>query len=84
MHSSHHTLCHNKKINKQINKINERALRIVYVDNKSNFDELLKKSKSVSIHNRNIQHLAIEIFKSIHSPSPTLMSEIFVEKTEQP
>ena len=73
-------MCHNRKINKQINKIHERALRIVYVDNTSNFDELLKRSKSVSIHNRNIQHLAIEIYKSIHSSSPTLMSEIFVEK----
>ena len=36
-------MCHNRNIHRQINKIHERALRIVYVDNNSSFDELLKK-----------------------------------------
>ena len=54
-------MCHSRKIHRQIDKIQERALRIVYMDNVSSFDELLVKSKSVSIHTRNLQHLAIEI-----------------------
>ena len=59
-------MCHNRNIYRQINKIHERALRIVNVDNNSSFDELLKKSGSVSIHRRNIQQLAIEIYKALN------------------
>ena len=70
-------MCHNRKINRQINKIHERALRIVYMDNTSSFDELLIKSGSVSIHHRNLQQLAIEIYKALNNSSSTLMSELF-------
>ena len=40
-----------------------RALRLVYGDYTIYFEELLIKDKSVSIHHRNIQQVAIEIFK---------------------
>ena len=73
-------MCHSRKIHRQIDKIHERALRIVYMDNVSSFDELLVKSKSVSIHTRNLQHLAIEIYKALHNLSSSLMSEIFRTK----
>ena len=73
-------MCHSRKIHRQIDKIHERALRIVYMDNVSSFDELLVKSKSVSIHTRNLQHLAIEIYKALHNLSSFLMSEIFRTK----
>ena len=43
----------------------------------SSFDELLGKSGSVRIHHRNLQLLAVEIYKALHNLSPTLMSEIF-------
>ena len=73
-------MCHNRNIHRQINKIHERALHIVYVDNNSSFDELLKKSRSVSIHHRNIQQLAIEIYKALNNLSTPLMSELFMIK----
>ena len=41
---------HSRKLNNRINKIQERALRLVYNDNKSNLKELLEKDKSVTIH----------------------------------
>ena len=42
-------------------KIHERALRLVYDDSPYlNFDELLIKDKSVSIHLRNLHFLASE------------------------
>ena len=44
-----------------INKIQERALTIVYIDNISSLSNLLKKSGSISIHHKNLQALAIEI-----------------------
>ena len=41
----------------------QRALRIVYNDCSSSFEGLLNKGKSVTIHQRNLQQLAIENFK---------------------
>ena len=40
--------------NTQANHLHERALRIVYNDNESTFEDLLKKGNSVSIHHKNI------------------------------
>ena len=73
-------MCHNRKAHKQINKIYERSLRIVYSDNTSSFQELLEKSDSVSIHGRNLQQLAIEIYKALNNLSSSLMSELFMIK----
>ena len=47
-------MIHNRKLNKKINKIYERALRIVYSDNKIRFSELLKIDKSVTIHQKKL------------------------------
>ena len=41
------------------------------------FEKLLEKSGSVSIHNRNIQLLAIEIDKTLNNLSSPLMAELF-------
>ena len=47
--------------NTRINHLHERALRIVYNDNESTFEDLLKKDNSVSIHHKNIRLLGIEL-----------------------
>ena len=73
-------MCHNRSLNTKINRIHERALRIVYNDNFSSFDVLLQKSESVTIHHRNIQTLAVEIYKALHNLSTSLMAEIFTVK----
>ena len=57
-------MLHSKNPKNRVNKIYERALGLVYDDSSSlRFDELLIKDKSVSIHQRNLQFLATEIFK---------------------
>ena len=71
---------HNRKLNIRINKIHERSLRIVYSDTESTFEELLQKDNSVSIHIRNIQTLAIEIYKVVNGSSPEIMKQIFTLK----
>ena len=70
-------MCHSRKINNQINKLHERALRLVYNDKGSSFRKLLERDKSVTIHERNIQVLLTEIFKVKSSVAPEIMTEIF-------
>ena len=54
-------MCHSQTLNTKINKIHERALRIVFNDNNSSFDALIQKAGTVKIHHRNLQILAVEI-----------------------
>ena len=64
---------HSRKANNKINYIHERALRKVYKDNESSFENLLKKDNSVCIHHKNIQSLAIELFNVKNNLSNTIM-----------
>ena len=50
---------HSRTLNNKINRLHEKALRIVYGDYKSKFDELLEKDSSFSIHHRNTHHRSI-------------------------
>ena len=50
---------------------------IIYNDKTSIFKELLEKDNSASIHYRNIQALAIEMYKVANGMSPKIMNEIF-------
>ena len=72
---------HSRRLNNKINSIHERALRITYQDNASTFEELLNKDNSVSIHHRNLQVLATEMFKIHRGLSPEILRETFVSKT---
>ena len=56
-------MCHSRELNNSINRLRERSSRVVYRDNISSFQELLFRDKSFTIHERNIQNLAIELFK---------------------
>ena len=52
-----------RQTNERINHIYERTLRVVYNDEISPFEELLRRDKSGTIHRRNIKRLAAELFK---------------------
>ena len=65
-------------MNRKINHIHERALRVVYRDYTSSFEELLSKDKSLKFHDRNIHQVAIEMFKVKHDLCPPFMKEIFI------
>ena len=72
---------HSRTLNSRVNKLNERALRIVYQDYASSFTELLEKDSSRTIHDRNIQ-LATELFKVKNRLSPPFTNEVFVENAQ--
>ena len=71
---------HSRIINTKINNLHYRALRIIYRDETSTFDELLKKDGSVTIHHRNIRALATEMYKVLNGLAPTFMREIFPQR----
>ena len=64
---------HNRKLNNHINRFHERAVRIVYQDHNSTFNELFAKDGSFEIHNCNLQKLLIEIFKVKMKLAPEIM-----------
>ena len=72
---------HSRSLNNKINFLHERALRITYDDKNLTFEELLKKDKSVSIHHRNLQILAIEMFKVYNHDAPSILNDIFIRRT---
>ena len=55
-----------RKSNNKINRLHERALRIVYNDYETTYEELLSHDNSFSIHDQNIHCLATEIYKVGH------------------
>ena len=77
-------MCHSRTNNSKINMLHERCSRIIYNDKQSSFTELLNKDSSVSIHIKNIQKLAIEMFKSYKGLSPPIMDNMFKLRTENP
>ena len=66
-----------RRLNTKINHLHYRALRLVYRDETTSFDELLTTDGSVTIHHRNLQCLAIEMFKVYKGVAPSFMSDVF-------
>ena len=70
-------MCHSRTLNNKINRLRERCLRIFYNDKLSSFQNLLDEDRSVSVHTRNLQKLAIEIYKVSKGIAPKILSDIF-------
>ena len=68
---------HNRIMNNKINRLHERCMRLIYADKTSSFEEQLEQVKSISIHTRNLQMLAIEMIKVYRSTYPPIFSELF-------
>ena len=66
---------HSRKRNPRINSIHEGEIRVKYQDYQSMLLQLLQKDNS-SIHQRNLQVIATEIFKAKNDLSPEIMKEV--------
>ena len=64
-------------LNSRINRLHERGLRIVYGDYDSSFEELLLKDGSVRIHHKNIQAVAVVMYKVKNDLCPELLKCLF-------
>ena len=64
-------------LNNRINNIHERTLHIVVKDQNATFNELLQMDGSVTIHERNIQALATEMFKVFNGISLSIIKDVF-------
>ena len=69
---------HSPVKNNMISQIHERCLRIIYNNKKSTFHELLEKDGSVSIHKRNLDLLACEMFQLKRDMAPELIKELIL------
>ena len=74
------SMFHSQRTNGKISRIHERALRIVYADDVSTFDQLLAMDKSFCIHHQNIQRLLTEIHKALYDISGNSLKELFVKR----
>ena len=73
---------HSRASNGKINRLHKRCLRIIYSDKQSSFVTLLEKDGSVSVHNRNLQILATEMYKVKNDLSPLIVTELFEHRNE--
>ena len=73
-------MCHSRALNNKINKLHERALRVVYKDKSLTFEQMLERDRSFTIHQRNLQKLAIEMYKVKNGLSPEIMANLFTLK----
>ena len=68
-------------LNTRINKLHERALRILYRDDVSSLEDLMARDKSITIHERNINLFAVEMYKVKYGILPNALGD-FVSRRE--
>ena len=68
---------HSRTLKNKINRLHEKPLRIVYPGYKSSSCELLEKDRSFLILYKNIQSLAIKIYKILHNLLPCFLNNVF-------
>ena len=65
-----------------INKVHERALRVILSEDKSNFESLLQNNKHMYSHHKNIQSHMIEMFKIKNELAPPIVNSMFKRRNE--
>ena len=57
-------------------KVQERALRFVYEDFDSSYEDLLQKTGLPSLHIRRMRLIAIEVLKILNEVCPTVLANL--------
>ena len=69
-----------KTTNDKVNIVHKRALRVLLNDYTSSFEELLHRKEEVTIHDKNLQKLMLEVYRCITSANPSFLWEFFNKK----
>ena len=64
----------------KLEKIQKRALRIIYNDYESNYNDLLEKVGRPLLYVARLRSLALETYKSIHKQNPPFLHDLFLIK----
>ena len=72
-----------RSLNHNVNRLHERSLRIAYNDYTATFEDLLAKAKTVTIHQRNLRVLTIEMCKIANGLSPAFRIELIANLGNQ-
>ena len=67
-------------LNNALNNIHERALRLIHNDHEKSFNSILTENNLKTIHQKNLEFLAIEIYKFQNGLSPPIMNDIFFSR----
>lgn len=68
-------------MNRNINHLHERSIKIVFRKSTSSFHELLQKDHPFTIHHRNIQRFGIELYKVKENLFNDIMNYTFSPRT---
>ena len=68
-------------MNRNINHLHERSIKIVFRKSTSSFHELLQKDNPFTIHHRNIQRFGIELYKVKENLFNDIMNYTFSPRT---
>ena len=71
---SNHDMC-------KMEKLQKRALRIIFNDYTSTYAELLDQAKCPSLYVSRMRAIAIETYKCLHGINPPFICELLVEKS---
>ena len=69
-----------KMTNDKVNSFHKRALRVLLNDYTSSYEELLHIKEEVTIHERNLQKLMLEVYRYMTSENPSFLWEFFNKK----
>ena len=69
-----------KMNNQKLEKIQERALRILYDDYKSSYEHLVETAGTCTILINRLRQITLTVFKSLHGLNPPCLSDMFVIK----
>ena len=61
----------------KLEKLQERALRFVYLDKVGSYDDLLTKANLTTLHLERLKMLATEVYKSVHNLNPPYIHNIY-------
>ena len=65
-----------------INRVYERALKVILSDDLSDFKSLSQNNRNIRNHHKNILSLMIEMFKTKNKLAPPIMDSMFERRNE--